>query len=80
MTKDEATALLAAALREIAPEVDMSATDPGLPLQEAAGIDSRDFLTLLAAVHDRTGRQIPASDYPRLATLESFVTYLASAP
>ncbi len=79
MTKDEAAALLAATLHDIAPDVDLAAADPGLPLQEVADLDSRDFLTLIAAIRDRAGIQIPSSDYPKLATLELFVSYLMSA-
>ena len=79
MTKDEATALLATTLHDIAPEVDVSAVDPDLPLQEVADIDSTDFLTLVAAIHERTGIQIPFPDYPKLATLNLFVAYLMSA-
>jgi len=79
MTKDEATAILAATLHEIAPEVDLGAIDPDLPLQEAADIDSRDFLTLVAAIHDRTGIEISPRDYPKLATPKLFVSYLMSA-
>ena len=80
MTRDEATALLASALREVAPEADLGAADPGLPLQEVADIDSMDFLALLRAVQDRTGWEIPPRDYPKLATVELFVSYLMSAP
>jgi acyl carrier protein len=76
MTEDEATALLTAAVHEIAPEVDVRAVDPGLPLQEVADIDSRDFLTLVTVIQDRAGIEIPFRDYPSLATLNSFVTYL----
>jgi acyl carrier protein len=79
MTKDEATALLAATLHEIAPEVDLGATDPDLPFQEVADIDSVSFLTLTAAIHDRVGIEIPPRDYPKLATLKMFVSYLMSA-
>jgi len=78
MTKDEATALLADALREIAPEVDVSAVDRDLPLQEVADIDSISFMALVTAIHDRTGTEIPVKDYPKLATMNSFVTYLMS--
>lgn len=80
MSRDEATALLAVVLREVAPEVDFGAVDSGLPLQEVADIDSVDFLTLVAAVHDRAGIDIPVRDYPKLATLDLFVSYLVSAP
>jgi acyl carrier protein len=80
MTNDEATALFAAALHEIAPEVDLGAVDPDLPLQEAADIDSSDFLNLVTAIHDRAGIEIPFRDYPKLATLKLFVSYLMSAP
>ncbi len=79
MTKDEAAALFAAALHEIAPDVDVAAADPDLPLQEVADIDSTDFLTMVAAIHDRTGIKIPYQDYPKLATVNLFVTYLISA-
>ncbi len=79
MTKDQAAALFAAALHEIAPDVDVAAVDPDLPLQEVADIDSTDFLTLVAAIHDRTGIKIPYQDYPKLATVNLFVTYLISA-
>ena len=80
MTNDEATALLAATLHEIAPEVDLGTVDPDLPFQEATHIDSRDFLSLMTAIHDRTGIEIPMRDYPKLATLGLFVSYLMSAP
>jgi acyl carrier protein len=79
MTKDEAAALLAATLHEIAPEADLGTIDPDLPLQEAASIDSVDFLNLVTAIHDRAGIEIPARDYPRLATLNLFVSYLTAA-
>jgi acyl carrier protein len=79
MTKDEATAVLAAALREIAPDVDLGAVNPGLPLHEVAEIDSMDFLTLVTVIRDRTGIDIPPRDYPKLATLARFVSYLMSA-
>jgi acyl carrier protein len=78
MTKDEAAALLAATLHQIAPEVDFGAIDPDLPLQEVASIDSVDFLNLVTAIHDRAGIEVPARDYPRLATLNLFVSYLMS--
>jgi acyl carrier protein len=79
MTEDEAAAFLAATLHEIVPEVNLGAIDPDLPLQEVADIDSVDFLKLVTAVHDRAGIEIPPRDYPKLATLKLFVSYLVSA-
>lgn len=76
MTKDEATAILAAALNDVAPEVDLADLDPASPLQEAADIDSRDFLTLVAAIRRRAGIDIPFRDYPKLATVDLFRSYL----
>ena len=79
MTSDEATALLATTLHEIAPEVDLGTVDPDLPLQEVANVDSMDFLKLVTAIHDRSGIEIPFRDYPKLTTLKLFVSYLMSA-
>ena len=79
MTRDEATALLAAVLHEVAPEVDLAAVDPDLPIQEVTDIDSLDFLSLVTAIHNRAGIEIPDRDYPKLATLKLFVSYLMSA-
>jgi acyl carrier protein len=79
MTNEEATALLATTLHEIAPEVDLRTVDPDLPFQEAADIDSMDFLNLVTAIHERAGIEIPFRDFPRLSTLNLFVSYLISA-
>jgi acyl carrier protein len=79
VTNDEASAVLAAALHEIAPEVDLGAVDRDLPIQEVADIDSVEFLRLVATVHERTGIEIPFRDYPKLSTLNMFVSYLMSA-
>ena len=79
MTSDEATALLAATLHQIAPEVDLGTVNPDLPFQEAADIDSMDFLNLVTAIHDRAGIEIPFRDFPKLSTLKLFVSYLMSA-
>jgi acyl carrier protein len=80
MTKDEATVLLGGALRDIAPEVDLAAVDHDLPLQEVADIDSISFMALVTAIGNRAGAQIPVRDYPKLATVNSFVAYLMTAP
>lgn len=80
MTRDEATVVLAEALSGIAPDVDLGAVDRDLPLQEVADIDSISFMALVTAITDRTGIHISFPDYPKLATMNSFVAYLMSAP
>jgi acyl carrier protein len=43
------------------------------------GIDSISFMALATVIQDRAGIEIPVPDYPKLATMNSFVTYLMSA-
>jgi acyl carrier protein len=37
-----------------------------------------DLLNVAIALHERTGVEIPEVDYPKLASLDSAVAYLAS--
>lgn len=78
MNRAEAVELLTGLIRQIAAEADLSALDPDAPLQEGLDLDSMDFLNLVSAVHDRTGIDIPERDYPQLATLASFASYIAA--
>ena len=80
MTGEEARALVSTALREVAPEADVAATDPDGLLQEEFGLDSLDFIHVVDAVHDLSGVDIPERDFPRLSTLRGFVAYLSAAP
>lgn len=77
MNRDEAAAVIADVLGGIAPEIDVVAVDPAATLVEDLDLDSIDFLNLVAGVAERTGREIPERDYPRLATLAGFAAYLA---
>jgi acyl carrier protein len=78
MTRDEIRSALLAALGAVAPEADLEHLDPRLDLREQLEIDSMDLLNVAIGVHERTGVEIPEADYPKLATLDSAVTYLAS--
>ena len=78
MTDDEIRALVLEALARVAPEADLAHLDPREDLREQLEIDSMDLLNLVIAVHERTGVEIPEADYPRLATLDSAVAYLAA--
>jgi len=75
----DARALLGRLLHRIAPEVDLDNVDPDAPLQEAMDLDSMDFLTLVTALHDETGIDVPERDYPSLGTVAGFVAYVTAA-
>lgn len=76
---DDAYALLVRLLGRIAPEVDLDLVDRTRPLQEAADLDSMDFLSLMAALYAETGIDVPERDYPAVASIEGFIDYVASA-
>jgi acyl carrier protein len=38
-----------------------------------------DFLNLVTALHEETGIDVPERDYPLVATIDGFVTYVAAA-
>lgn len=80
MNETEATAVLRAVLREVAPEVDLDQVGPDEDLTEGMDLDSIDFLNLVIGVHERTGLDIPERDYPKLATVRGWVAYLGRAP
>ncbi len=67
------------ALGEVAPEVDPDTIQRDVPLRDQLDIDSMDFLNFVIAMNERTGIEIPESDYGELATLTGCVTYLARA-
>jgi acyl carrier protein len=79
MTPDDARALLARLFHGVAPEIDLDQIDPAEALQEAAELDSMDFLNLVNALYDETGIDVPEHDYPRIATIDGFVAYVAAA-
>ena len=79
MTPDEARTLFGSLLHRVAPEVDLDAVDPDVPLQEAMDLDSMDFLNLVTALHEQTGIDIPERDYPSVSTVAGFVAYVVAA-
>lgn len=77
MTRDETLALLAEILGGIAPEADLATVPPDADLREALDLDSIDFMNVITALHERTGRPIPEADYPHLVTQDGMVAYFA---
>lgn len=76
MTADELRREVIAALAEVAPEADPEALDAQAPIRDQLDIDSLDFLDFVVALSERTGIDVPESDYAELATIDSSVEYL----
>lgn len=66
-------------LGEIAPETDPARINPTVGFREQLDLDSMDFLNLMIAIDKRFGVSVPETDYPKLATLDDCVAYLAPA-
>jgi acyl carrier protein len=79
MTRDEIRAAVLRALGGVAPEVNLDAIDPHTDLRDQLDLDSMDVLNLAVAIHEALGVDIPEADYPKLATLDTAVQYLATA-
>ncbi len=78
MTSEEITKTVIDALTRIAPEIDPALIESNTSFRDQLDLDSMDFLNFVLALHDRLGIDIPESDYPRLYSLDSAVSYLAT--
>jgi acyl carrier protein len=77
MTNEEIRAVVVAALKAIAPEVEENALAPDRPLRDQVDLDSMDWLNFLIGLHERLSVDIPEADYRKLTTLDTLVAYLA---
>jgi acyl carrier protein len=77
MDSDRRAAVLRV-LGEIAPEADLSSLKPDVAFREQLDLDSMDVLNFVVGLHAALGVEIPEADYPKLATLDACVEYLAS--
>lgn len=77
MTEAEIREIAVGILADIAPDTDPASLAGGQDIREGLDIDSMDFLNFVVALHQRTGTEIPESDYPKLFTLDGVATYLA---
>jgi len=75
---DDLRATILKTLGEIAPEADLAALEPAVAFREQLDLDSMDLLNFVVALHDTLGVEIPEADYPKLATLDACVEYLAA--
>jgi len=76
MTDRELQSIMFAELQKVAPESDPSGLDVHESIREGLDIDSYSFLKVLVGLNERTGIEIPESDYGQLATLAGMLNYL----
>jgi acyl carrier protein len=75
----EIRAAVLAGLARIAPEVDPATLRGDASLREQVDLDSMDFLNLVIGLSESLGVEVPEADYPKLATLDGCVAYLAAS-
>ncbi len=80
MTRDEIRETVLRVLGQIAPEADLSQIKPNLRIRDQLDIDSMDLLNFVIGLHKELNVEIPEADYPRLATLDGCIDYLAVRP
>ena len=78
MTAEDLRAVALDALKQVAPEADLSALDPARNFRDQLEIDSVDYLNFVLDLEQRLGIRIPELHYPRLSSLNGCVTYLSS--
>ena len=77
MNTERAHHVLLEAVGLVAPDVEPAGLDSSESLRDQAGLDSIDFLELVALLADALHADIPEDDYPQLDTIDSAVAYLA---
>jgi len=77
MNQAEAKSLVLDVLAGIAPEADFAALPGKAQMRDELDLDSMDFFSFIAALHERTKIDIPEADYPQLFTLDGAVAYLS---
>lgn len=78
MTKEEIKERVLRVLGQIAPEADLSELKPNLRIRDQLDIDSMDLLNFVIGLHKELKVEIPEADYPKLATLDGCLNYLAT--
>jgi len=77
MTAAELKRLVLDALAGVAPELDEASLAPDKSFRDQLDIDSMDFLNYVIALHEALKIDVPETDYPRLASIDDAVSYLA---
>lgn len=77
MTAQEVRQAVIDIIADIAPDEDVTGLDDKKSLREQLDLDSMDFLDIVMELRKRHKVEVPQEDYPKLASLESCVTYLS---
>lgn len=77
MTSDQVKQVVIDIINDILPEGDCSGVDPEKRLRDQLELDSMDFLDIVMELRKKYKIEVPESDYPKLATLNSCVAYLS---
>jgi acyl carrier protein len=78
MTREQLRQIVRDALGAVAPEIDFDTLDSSTDLRQQCDLDSVDFYNIVLAIHASTGLEIPEVDYPKLATIDHCLDYLAA--
>lgn len=77
MTATDVRQIVIDIISDIAPDEDVSSLDDSKSLREQLDLDSMDFLDIVMELRKRHKIEVPQEDYPKLATLDSCVSYLS---
>ncbi|MFP5459049.1 MAG: acyl carrier protein [Bacteriovoracia bacterium] len=76
MTTDEVRQVVVDIISDITPDEDITSIKDDVSLREQLDLDSMDFLDIVMELRKRHKVEVPAEDYPQLATMASCVSYL----
>lgn len=76
MTTEEVRQVVLDIISDIAPDEDLAGIKDEVSLREQIDLDSMDFLDIVMELRKRHKVEVPAEDYPKLATMASCVSYL----
>lgn len=77
MTTDQVRDIVLNIISDIAPDEDTTNLKDEISLREQLDLDSMDFLDIVMELRKRHKIEVPAEDYPKLATMASCVSYLS---
>lgn len=71
-----ARAALLATIAAVAPETDLGALAPDVPLRQQVELDSMDWVNVIVGLSERLSLDIPEEDFGRLGTIDAIVSYV----